>query len=99
MEEVIRLFNTINELEGEFKMLYLCGGISKEVYEELLGKLHFLDNNLRKFRFEPAPEGLSFSETEKFINDHINLADTSVLYTELGRRNADFKETDSNDKK
>lgn len=97
MEEMYKLFNITNELEGEFKMLYLCGGINKEVYEELLGKLHYLENKLRKFSFDPAPEGLSFSETEKFVNDHINLADTSVLYTELGRRNAEYKETD-NDK-
>lgn len=97
MEEMYKLFNITDELKGEFKMLYLCGGINKEVYEELLSKLYYLENTLRKFSFEPAPEGLSFSETEKFVNDHINLADTSVLYTELGRRNAEYKETD-NDK-
>lgn len=98
MEEMYKLFNITNELEGEFKMLYLCEGINKEIYEELLGKLYYLENTLRKFSFEPAPEGLSFSETEKFINDHINLADTSVLYAELGRRNAEYKESDNNKK-
>lgn len=98
MEEVNKLFNAIRELEGEFKMLYLCAGINKEVYEELLGKLHYIDSELKKFSFEPAPEGLSFSGTEKFINDHINLADTCVLYAELGRRNAEYKESDNNKK-
>jgi len=57
MEEIRKLFRTIRELESELKMLRLCGGINKEVYEELTSKLHSLDKGLNEFAFEITPDG------------------------------------------
>lgn len=57
MEEINKLFNAIRELESELKMLRLCGGMNKEVYEELTSKLHSLDKGLNQFTFEVTPDG------------------------------------------
>nr|DAL27075.1 MAG TPA_asm: hypothetical protein [Caudoviricetes sp.] len=65
------------------------GKIGCITYRMLRNNIRQIDVELRKYTFTEAPSGMTFSNTEKFVNEHINYADSETLFEELHRR--DFR--------
>lgn len=62
------------------------GKISCITYGMLRNNIRQIDVELRKYTFTEAHSGMTFSNTEKFVNEHINYADSGTLVEELHRR-------------
>lgn len=81
-----KIKEAINSLSCSFWVLNLCDNINEKIYKEMVGRLNSIITELERFRVEPANEGITFSQMEKFVNSHINFADSDVLLRELQRR-------------
>lgn len=62
--------------------------IDKNVYDFIHGEIKFLSESAENIMEVNNPDEtlLTFTDKEKYVNQHINLADTSVLCEELNRR-------------
>lgn len=84
-ETIVKLYGVMESI----KMLYLMKVINQNVYEHLLSNLQDALDKV-SLQVESDNEDLaevnSFSEGEKFVNNHINLADSLVLLDEVKRR-------------
>ena len=68
------------------KVLYEEGKISYITYDLFRHNIQQIEAELRKYTFSEGPDEKSFSNVEKYVNEHINYADTDSLIIELGRR-------------
>lgn len=83
MEEI---FNLIDKANLIAEILESEGKINIDTYGLLHGNIQQIEVELRKYTFTEGPEEKSFSNVEKYVNEHINYADTDSLIIELGRR-------------
>lgn len=62
--------------------------INEDVYDYFAREIKSLSESIEKIEEvdELDKTLLTFTDKEKYVNDHINLAGTSVLCKELGRR-------------
>ena len=83
MEEI---FNLIDKTNLIAEILESEGKINIDTYGLLHGNIQQIEEELRKYSFTEGPDEKSFSNVEKYVNEHINYADTDSLIIELGRR-------------
>ena len=83
MEEI---FNLIDKANLIAEILESEGKINIDTYGLLHGNIQQIETELRKYTFSDGPDEKSFSNVEKYVNEHINYADTDSLIIELGRR-------------
>ena len=83
MEEI---FNLIDKANLIAEILESEGKINIDTYGLLHGNIQKIEAELRKYTFSEGPDEKSFSNVEKYVNEHINYADTDSLIIELGRR-------------
>ena len=83
MEEI---FNLIDKANLIAEILESEGKINIDTYGLLHGNIQQIEEVLRKYSFTEGPDETSFSNVEKYVNEHINYADTDSLIIELGRR-------------
>lgn len=83
MEEI---FNLIDKANLIAEILESEGKINIDTYGLLHGNIQQIETELRKYTFSEGPDEKSFSNVEKYVNEHINYADTDSLIIELGRR-------------
>ena len=83
MEEI---FNLIDKANLIAEILESEGKINIDTYGLLNGNIEQIEVELRKYTFTEGPDEKSFSNVEKYVNEHINYADTDSLIIELGRR-------------
>lgn len=88
MEEIFNLIEKVNLIA---EILEAEGKINIDTYGLLHGNIQQIDVALRKYTFTEGPDEKSFSNVEKYVNEHINYADTDSLIMELGRRNFGVK--------
>ena len=62
------------------------GKIGCITYDLFRHNIQQIEEELRKYSFTEGPDEKSFSNVEKYVNEHINYADTDSLIIELGRR-------------
>ena len=83
MEEIFNLIDKVNLIA---EILESEGKINIDTYGLLHGNIQQIEEELRKYSFTEGPDEKSFSNVEKYVNEHINYADTDSLIIELGRR-------------
>ena len=81
-----KVFKQIDKIVTIVKVLCMEGKIQKQTYEEIILSLVDMKDELNKFTITDPASGKSFSNTEKFVNEHINCADSETLFEELHRR-------------
>ena len=93
MEEI---FNLIDKANLIAEILESEGKINIDTYGLLHGNIQQIEE-LRKYSFTEGPDEKSFSNIEKYVNEHINYADTDSLIIELGRRSFFVKKIEEED--
>lgn len=83
MEKVFKLIDKIIVIA---KVLCMEGKIQKQTYDEIRLSLVDMEDELYKFTITDPTSSKSFSNIEKFVNEHINYADSETLFEELHRR-------------
>ena len=73
------------------------GKINVDTYGLLHGNIQQIEEELRKYTFTEGPDEKSFSNVEKYVNEHINYADTDSIIIELGRRSFFVKKIEEED--
>ena len=81
-----KVFQQIDKILTIVKVLCLEGKIKKLVYDEIILSLEDMKDELNKFTITDPTSSKSFSNIEKFVNEHINYADSETLFEELHRR-------------
>lgn len=81
-----KVFKLIDKIAIIMKVLCLDGNIKKLVYDDIILSLEDMKDELNKFAITDPTSSKSFSNTEKFVNEHINYADSGTLVGELHRR-------------
>lgn len=94
MEEI---FNLIDKANLIAEILESEGKINIDTYGLLHGNIQQIEEELRKYTFSDGPDEKSFSNVEKYVNEHINYADTDSLIIELGRRSFFVKKIEEED--
>ena len=67
------------------------GKIGVITYDLFRQNIQQIEVELRKYTFREGPDEKSFSNVEKYVNEHINYADTDSLIMELEKRGFDVK--------
>lgn len=94
MEKIFQLIEKANLIA---EILESEGKINIDTYGLLHGNIQQIEEELRKYSFTEGPDEKSFSNVEKYVNDHINYADTDSLIIELGRRSFFVKKIGEDD--
>ena len=94
MEKIFQLTEKANLIA---EILESEGKINIDTYGLLHGNIQQIEEELRKYSFTEGPDEKSFSNVEKYVNEHINYADTDSLIIELGRRNFFVKKINEED--
>lgn len=81
-----KVFKLIDKIAIIMKVLCLDGKIKKLVYDEIILSLEDMKDELNKFTITDPTSSKSFSNIEKFVNEHINYANSETLFEELHRR-------------
>lgn len=81
-----KVFKLIDKIAIIMKVLCFDGKIKKLVYDEIILSLEDMKDELNKFAITDTASSKSFSNIEKFVNEHINYADSETLFEELHRR-------------
>ena len=81
-----KVFKLIDKIAIIMKVLCLDGKIKKLVYDDIISSIEDMKDELNKFTITDPASGKSFSDMEKFVNEHINYADSETLFEELHRR-------------
>lgn len=68
------------------------GKIAPITYDLFRHNIQQIEVALRKYTFSEGPDKKSFSNMEKFVNEHINYADSGTMVEELHRRGFKFSE-------
>lgn len=88
MEEI---FNLIEKVILIAQILRSEDKIGCITYDLLRANIRQIDVELRKYTFTEGPDEKTFSNIEKYVNEHINYADTDSLIMELEKRGFDVK--------
>lgn len=88
MEEI---FNLIEKAILIAQILRSEDKIGCITYDLLRANIRQIDVELRKYTFTEGPDEKTFSNIEKYVNEHINYADSNSLITELEKRGFDVK--------
>lgn len=91
------IFNLIDKANLIAEILESEGKINIDTYGLLHGNIQQIEEELRKYSFTEGPDEKSFSNVEKYVNEHINYADTDSLIIELGRRSFFVKKIEEED--
>lgn len=83
MEKIFQLTEKANLIA---EILESEGKINIDTYGLLHGNIQQIEEELRKYSFTEGPDEKTFRNVEKYVNEHINYADTDSLIIELGRR-------------
>ena len=83
MEEI---FNLIEKVILIAQILRSEDKIGCITYDLLRTNIRQIDVELRKYTFTECPDEKTFSNVEKYVNEHINYADTDSLIKELEGR-------------
>lgn len=94
MEKIFQLIEKANLIA---EILESEGKINIDTYGLLHGNIQQIEEELRKYSFTDGPDEKSFSNVEKYVNEHINYADTDSLIIELGRRSFFVKKIEEED--
>ena len=94
MEKIFQLTEKANLIA---EILESEGKINIDTYGLLHGNIQQIEEELRKYTFTDGPDEKSFSNVEKYVNEHINYADTDSLIIELGRRSFFVKKIEEED--
>lgn len=81
-----KVFKQMDKIILIVKVLCMEGKIQKQTYDEIRLYLVDMEDELNKFVLTDPTSGKSFSDMEKFVNEHINYADSGTLFEELHRR-------------
>ena len=81
-----KVFKLIDKIAIIMKVLCLDGKIKKLVYDDIISSIEDMKDELNKFTITDPTSSKSFSNIEKFVNEHINYADSETLFEELDRR-------------
>ena len=81
-----KVFKLIDKIAIIMKVLCLDGKIKKLVYDEIILSLEDMKDEINKFTITDPISSKSFSNIEKFVNEHINYADSETMREELSRR-------------
>ena len=81
-----KVFKLIDKIAIIMKVLCLDGKIKKLVYDDIILYLEDMKDELNKFTITDPTSSKSFSNIEKFVNEHINYADSETMREELSRR-------------
>lgn len=81
-----KVFQLIEKAILIAQILRTEGKIGCITYDILRNDIRQIDVELRKYTFTEDPSGMTFSNTEKFVNENINHADSQTLLAELERR-------------
>lgn len=81
-----KVFQLIEKAILIAQILRAEGKIGCITYDLLRSYIRQIDVELHKYTFSEEPSGMTFSNTEKFVNEHINCADSQTLLAELERR-------------
>lgn len=81
-----KVFQQIDKIVTIVKVLCMEGKIQKQTYEEIRLSIVDMKDELNKFTITDPTSSKSFSNMEKFVNEHINYADSETLFEELHRR-------------
>ena len=95
MEKIFQLTEKANLIA---EILESEGKINIDTYGLLHGNIQQIEEELRKYSFTEGPDEKSFSNVEKYVNEHINYADTDSLIIELGRRSFFVKKIEEEEK-
>lgn len=80
MENVFKLIDKIAII---IKVSCFDGKIKKLVYDDIILSLEDMKDELNKFTITAPTSSKSFSNMEKFVNNHINYADSQIMLEEL----------------
>lgn len=78
-----KVFKLIDKIVLIVKVLCMEGKIQKQTYDEIRLSLVDMEDELNKFAITDPTSGKSFSDMEKFVNEHINYADSQTMLEEL----------------
>ena len=81
-----KVFKLIDKIAIIMKVLCLDGKIKKLVYDDIISSIEDMKDELNKFTITDPTSSKSFSNIEKFVNEHINYADSETMREELSRR-------------
>ena len=81
-----KVFKQIDKIIIIIKVLCMEGKIQKNTYDEIRLSLVDMEDELKRFTITDSTSDKSFSNMEKFVNEHINYADSGTLINELHRR-------------
>ena len=81
-----KVFKLIDKIAIIMKVLCLDGKIKKLVYDDIISSIEDMKDELNKFTITDPTSSKSFSNIEKFVNEHINYADYETMREELSRR-------------
>lgn len=95
MEKIFQLTEKANLIA---EILESEGKINIDTYGLLHGNIQQIEEELRKYSFTEGPDEKTFSNVEKYVNEHINYADTDSLIIELGRRSFFVKKIEEEEK-
>lgn len=95
MEKIFQLTEKANLIA---EILESEGKINIDTYGLLHGNIQQIEEELRKYSFAEGPDEKTFSNVEKYVNEHINYADTDSLIIELGRRSFFVKKIEEEEK-
>ena len=95
MEKIFQLTEKANLIA---EILESEGKINIDTYGLLHGNIQQIEEELRKYTFSEGPDEKTFSNVEKYVNEHINYADTDSLIIELGRRSFFVKKIEEEEK-
>lgn len=88
MEKVFQLIEKAILIAQVLRAEEKIGCITYDLFRH---NIQQIEAELRKYTFREGPDEKSFSNVEKYVNEHINYADTNSLIMELGRRNFGVK--------
>lgn len=81
-----KVFKQIDKIIIIVKVFCMEGKIQKQTYDEIILSIVDMKDELNKFTITDPTSSKSFSNMEKFVNEHINYADSETLFEELHRR-------------
>lgn len=81
-----KVFKQIDKIVIIVTILCMEGKIQKQTCDEIILSIEDMKDELNKFTITDPTSSKSFSNIEKFVNEHINYADSETLFEELHRR-------------
>lgn len=87
-----KVFKQIVKIVTIVKVLCMEGKIQKQTYDEIILSLVDMKDELNNFIITDPTSGKSISGMEKFVNEHINYADSVTQFEELRRRDYEISD-------